>query len=139
MKFGKNCYVAAFAALRDDEGEILIGENCSIQESCVLHNSVCIGNNVTVGHAAVVHGATIGNNCIIGINSTLLTGAEVGENCIIAAGALIPEGKEIPANSVVMGIPGKVVRECTSDDLERIKFSYEAYLKKLKGMGKFDE
>ena len=139
VKFGRNCYVAAFAAIRDDEGEIVIGDNCSIQESCVLHNKVLIGNNVTVGHAAIVHGAKVGNNCIIGINAVLLTGCEIGDNCIIAAGALVPEGKKIPSNSVVMGVPGKVVRECTPEDLARIKFSYEAYLKKLKEMGKFED
>lgn len=130
-KIGKNCYIAAFAAIRADEGDIKIGDNCSIQENCCLHNSVLIGNNVTVGHAAVVHGAEVGDNCIIGINATLLTGCKIGKNCIIAAGALIPEGKEISDNSVVMGMPGKVVRECTEKDLERIEFSYKAYLKKL--------
>jgi len=139
VRFGRNCYVAAFASIRDDEGEISIGDNCSIQESCVLHNKVLIGNNVTVGHAAVVHGATISDNCIIGINATLLTGCEIGENCIIAAGALVVEGKKIPAGSVVMGMPGKVVRNCTAEDLERIKFSYEAYLAKLRDMGKLEE
>lgn len=139
VKFGRNCYVAAFAAIRDDEGEISIGNNCSIQENCVLHNKVLIGNNVTVGHAAVVHGARVSDNCIIGIGSILLTGCEIGENCIIAAGALVPEGKKIPASSVVMGMPGKVVRECSAEDLARIKFSYEAYLAKLREMGKFEE
>lgn len=138
--FGKNCYVAAFAALRSDEGEIRIGDNCSIQENCVLHGEgVRIGNNVTVGHGAIVHGCKVGNNVLIGIGSIILSGCEIGDNCIIAAGALVPEGKKIPPNSVLMGMPAKIVRECTSEDLSRIKFSYEAYLKKLKKMGKFEE
>lgn len=139
VEFGKNCYVAAFAAIRDDEGKISIGNNCSIQEGCVLHNKVKIGNNVTVGHGAVVHGCKIGNNVLIGIGAILLSDCEVGDNCIIAAGALVPEGKKIASNSLVMGMPGKVVRECTDEDLQRIEFSYKAYLEKLEKMGKLEK
>jgi len=140
VKFGKNCYVAAFAALRDDEGEIKIGDNCSIQENCVVHGSrVEIGNNVTVGHAAIVHGCKVGNNVLVGIGSILLSGCEVGDNCIIAAGALVPEKNKIPSNSIVMGMPAKIVRECTAQDLARIKYSYESYLTKLKNLGKFED
>jgi carbonic anhydrase/acetyltransferase-like protein (isoleucine patch superfamily) len=138
-RIGKNCYVAAFAVIRADEGEIKIGNNCSIQEHCCLHNRVLIGNNVTVGHGAIVHGAEISDNVLIGIKAVLLTGCKIGQNCIIAAGALIPEGKNIPDNSVVMGMPGKVVRESTQKDSERIEFSYKAYLKKLEQKGLLED
>ncbi|MFA5108217.1 MAG: gamma carbonic anhydrase family protein [Candidatus Micrarchaeia archaeon] len=139
-KLGKNVYIASFAVLRSDEGKIIVGNNCSIQECVVVHGSnVVIGNNVTIGHGAVVHGCKVGNNVLIGINSTLLSGCEIGDNCIVAAGALVPEGKKIPSGSVLMGMPAKIVRECTKEDLSRIKFSYESYLKKLKEMKKFEK
>src|SRR3989338_2318730 len=86
VKLGKNCWVSAFAAINANEGEIKIGDNCSIQESCVIHGiGVSIGNNVTVGHGAIVHGAKIGNNVIVGMHATVLDNAEIGDWCIIGA------------------------------------------------------
>ncbi|MFH1447489.1 MAG: gamma carbonic anhydrase family protein [Candidatus Micrarchaeota archaeon] len=131
-KLGKNVYVSAFAVINANEGRITIGDNVSIQECCVLHGKeVVIGNNVTVGHGAIVHGAKIGNNVLVGMNATVLDCAEIGDWCIIGAGAVITNGTKIPEGSVVLGVPGKVVREVTEKDRELIVSSYEKYLKML--------
>ncbi len=139
VKLSPNTYIAAFAAIRADEGEIRIGKCVSIQESCVVHGpGVEIGDNVTIGHGAIVHGCKVGSNVLVGMHATLLTGCEIGEWSIIAAGALVPEGMKIPPRSVVMGLPAKVVRQCTDADIERIKFSSQSYLNKLEKMNKKD-
>jgi len=138
-EIGKNVYVAAFACIRADEGSIGIGNNTSIQESCVVHGkNVSIGNNVTVGHAAVVHGCKVGDNVLVGMNSTLLSGCEIGEWSIIAAGAVVTERMIVPAYSVVAGVPAKILRSTTEKDRVLIKSSCENYLQKLKSMGKFE-
>lgn len=99
----------------DHSALISIGENSNIQDGTVIHvdegQPCTIGNNVTVGHKAMLHGCTIADNTLIGIGATVLNGAKIGSNCIIGAHALIPEGKEIPEGSLVMGAPGKVVKE----------------------------
>lgn len=101
--------------LRADNDVITIGENSNIQDGSVLHTDVgmplTVGRNVTVGHKVMLHGCTIGDGSLIGINAVILNGAKIGRYCVIGANALIPEGKEIPDFSVVMGSPGKVVKE----------------------------
>ncbi len=139
VKISPNTYIAAFASIRADEGEIKLGKCISIQESCVVHGSgVEIGDNVTVGHGAIVHGCKVGNNVLVGMHATLLSGCEIGEWSIIAAGSVVVEGVKIPPKSIVMGVPGKVVRKAEEKDFERIKFSTKSYIDKLKAMGKFD-
>jgi len=132
-KLGENVYVSAFASVNANEGEIEIGDNTSIQECCVLHgNKVVIGKNVTVGHGAIVHGARIGDNVLVGMNATVLDGAEVGDWCIIGAGAVVTGGSKIPPGSLVLGVPGKVVRKINDEDRKLIVESYENYLEKFK-------
>lgn len=101
--------------IRGDNDPIRIGVNTNIQENCVLHTDVgsplTIGANVTVGHKAMLHGCTIGDGALIGMGATVLNGAVIGEGCLIGAGALVTEGKVIPPGSLVMGAPGKVVRQ----------------------------
>ena len=101
--------------IRGDNEEICIGAGSNVQENCVFHTDpgcpLTIGENCTIGHKAMLHGCTIGNNSLIGMGATVLNGAKIGKNCLIGAGALITEGKEIPDGSLVMGAPGKVVRE----------------------------
>ncbi len=103
------------AVLRGDNDPITIGENSNVQDGAVLHTDegipLTLGRNVTVGHLAMLHGCEVGENSLIGIGAVVLNGAKIGKNCIIGAKALIPEGKIIPDNSLVMGAPGKVVRE----------------------------
>ncbi|MDG2531338.1 gamma carbonic anhydrase family protein [Caulobacter endophyticus] len=103
------------AVVRGDNDPITIGQNSNIQDGSVLHTDagipLTIGANVTVGHMVMLHGCTIGDGSLIGIGSIILNGAKIGKNCLIGAGALITEGKEIPDNSMVVGAPGKIIRE----------------------------
>lgn len=111
----KNASIWWGAIARGDNDPITIGENSNVQDGSVLHTDLgaplTIGANVTIGHMVMLHGCTIGDGSLIGIGSIVLNGAKIGKNCLIGAGALITEGKEIPDNSMVMGAPGKVVRE----------------------------
>ncbi|MCK5024060.1 MAG: gamma carbonic anhydrase family protein [Thermoplasmata archaeon] len=115
ITIGKNTGVWPNAVIRGDQNSIFIGDNSNVQDNCVIHvddvNSTKIGNNVSLGHGAVVHGATIENNVIVGMKAVVLNGSVIGHGSIIAAGALVKEGAEIPPNSLVVGVPGKIVRE----------------------------
>jgi carbonic anhydrase/acetyltransferase-like protein (isoleucine patch superfamily) len=118
------------AVVRGDMGKISIGKRTSIQDNVVIHPllKVEIGDNVSVGHGAVLHGCKIRNNVIIGMNSTVLDGSEIGENSIVGANALIPPGKTFPENSVITGVPGKVSREVTDQDIEIIQKNAAEYV-----------
>ena len=109
------------AVLRGDREPIIVGENSNVQDGVVLHTDpgfpLVVGNFVTVGHKAMLHGCEIGDNSLIGINAVVLNGAKIGRNCLIGANALITEGKEIPDNSLVMGAPGKVIRELSAEEI----------------------
>lgn len=111
------------AVLRGDIAEIVVGEHSNIQDNACIHVNynapVSIGRGVTVGHGAVVHGSKIGDNCLIGMNAVVLE-SEIGANCLIAAGAVVTAGRNIPAGSLVMGVPAKVVRELTEDEMNSI-------------------
>ena len=103
------------ATLRGDNELISVGQGTNIQENCVLHTDMgfplTIHAGCTIGHKAMLHGCTIGRNSLIGMGATVLNGAVIGENCLIGAGALVTEGKVIPDGSLVVGAPGKVVRQ----------------------------
>ena len=120
------------AVLRGDNDPIEIGENSNIQDGSVLHTDhgvpLTIGKNVTVGHMVMLHGCTIADGTLIGIGSTILNRAKIGKNCIIGAHSLIPEGKVIPDNSLVMGSPGKVVRELDEGAAQMIAASAQVYV-----------
>jgi len=109
--------------VRGDLARITLGPRVNIQDGCVVHTdydlAMDVEEGVVVGHAAVLHGRRIGRDTLIGIGARLLSGCEIGEECLIAAGALVTEGRRIPPRSVVMGMPGKVVREITAEELER--------------------
>ena len=124
------------AVLRADEAPIVIGERCSIQDNSTCHLyegfPLIIEDEVTVGHNVILHGCTIRKRSIIGMGATILDGAEIGEECIIGANTLIPSGKKIPPRSLVVGNPGKVVREINDKDLELIQLSIDTYVKKGK-------
>lgn len=119
------------AVLRGDCDEIIIGENSNVQDGAVLHTDpgikLRLGAHVTVGHMAMLHGCEVGDNSLIGIKAVILNGAKIGRNCLIGAGALIPEGKVIPDNSMVIGAPGKVVRELAAPELQMLKYSATYY------------
>ena len=124
VKLEKNSSIWFNAVLRGDIELISIGENSNIQDGSVLHTDpgypLKIGKNVTVGHLVMLHGCTIGDNSLIGIGAVILNNAKIGKNCIIGAKALITENKEIPDNSLVIGSPGKVVREVTEEEKKAI-------------------
>lgn len=124
------------SVLRADEGSIVIGKRCSIQDNSTIHlyedAPVEIEDEVTVGHNVVLHGCTIRKRSIIGMGSTILDHANIGEECIIGANTLIPSGKVIPPRSLVIGSPGKVVRQLNDQDLELIQLSIDTYVQKGK-------
>lgn len=124
------------AVVRGDCDVITIGENSNVQDSSVLHADIgvplTIGKNVTVGHKVMLHGCTIGDNSLIGINAVILNGAKIGKYCIIGANTLIPEGKEIPDFSLVMGSPGKVVKEIGDAQKAMLEFSALHYVENFK-------
>jgi carbonic anhydrase/acetyltransferase-like protein (isoleucine patch superfamily) len=109
--------------IRGDLARIRLGPRVNLQDGCIVHTDhdqpQDIEEGVVAGHAAVLHGRRIGRHTLIGIGARLLSGCEIGEECLIAAGAVVTEGRRIPPRSVVMGIPGKVVREITAEELER--------------------
>ena len=119
------------AVLRGDNEMITVGAGSNIQENAVLHTDIgfplTIGAGCTIGHKAMLHGCTIGDNSLIGMDATVLNGAVIGNNCLIGAGALITEGKIIPDGSLVMGAPGKVVRELDADAITRLRASATHY------------
>lgn len=133
---GENASVWFNSVLRGDNDPIEIGENSNIQDGCVLHTDhgvpLTIGKDVTIGHMVMLHGCTIAAETLIGIGSTILNRAKIGKNCIIGAHSLIPEGKEIPDNSLVMGSPGKVVKEITLEQVQVIKASAQVYVENWK-------
>lgn len=141
VRIGKESTVWFNAVLRGDEGPITIGERTSIQDNVTCHlyegSPLCIGDEVTVGHNAILHGCKIGDRSIVGMGSTILDGVEIGEECIIGANTLIPNSKKIPPRSLVVGSPGKVVRELTDRDLELIQLSIESYVQKGKEYRQF--
>ena len=124
------------AIIRGDNDPITIGEGTNIQDGAVIHSDegipLNIGMGVTVGHQAMLHGCTIGDNSLVGINAVILNHAKIGKNCIIGANCLITQGKEIPDNSMVLGSPGKVVREVTQEEIVELKHSAEHYVANFK-------
>jgi len=122
--------------LRGDNDPIVIGRDSNIQDGSILHTDVgaplTIGEGVTVGHKAMLHGCTIGDNSLVGIGAVILNGARIGKNCLIGANALITEGKVIPDNSLVMGQPGKVIRELDAGQIGALTISAQHYVQNWK-------
>lgn len=119
------------AHLRGDTEAITVGRGSNIQENCVLHTDVgfplTIGADCTIGHKAMLHGCTIGDASLIGMSATVLNGAKIGKFCLVGAGSLVTEGKVIPDFSLVMGSPGKVIRQLGEDAQARLLASAGHY------------
>ena len=130
VTIGQNCGIYPQAVIRGDENSIEIGDGSNIQDCCVIHvdkdHYVKIGKNVSIGHSAMIHGAIIGDGCLIGIHATVLNGANIGSGSIIGACALVTENMEIPKNSLVLGIPGKIVKQDESY-LKEARMNAETY------------
>ncbi|MEM9057186.1 MAG: gamma carbonic anhydrase family protein [Pseudomonadota bacterium] len=124
------------AVLRGDNEPIVIGERSNVQDGCVMHTDpgfpLTLGASVTVGHKAMLHGCTVGDGSLIGINAVVLNGAVIGRCCLIGANALITEGQQIPDNSLVLGSPGKVVRQLSAEHAARIAKGADRYVDKAR-------
>jgi len=124
------------AIVRGDNDPIEIGARSNIQDGSVLHTDVgfplTIGEDVTIGHQVMLHGCTIGDGSLIGIGATVLNGAKIGKNCLIGAHALVTEGKDIPDNSMVLGAPGKVVRQVDEETSAMLRYGAEHYVQNWK-------
>jgi carbonic anhydrase/acetyltransferase-like protein (isoleucine patch superfamily) len=118
--------------IRGDLARVTLGENANIQDGCILHTDwsvpLTIEPGVVAGHAAVIHCSKIGTDTLIGIGARLLSGSDIGPECIVAAGSVVVEGAKIPPRSVVMGIPGKVVRPATIDEVAKTRAINARYL-----------
>lgn len=124
------------ATLRGDNEEIRIGAGSNIQENCVLHTDMGyplhVGADCTIGHKVMLHGCTIGAGSLVGMGATVLNGAVIGQGCLIGAGALITEGKQIPDGALVMGAPGKVVRQLDEAAIAGLRASAQHYRENMR-------
>lgn len=115
------------STLRGDNEVIHVAAGSNVQENCVFHTDIgfplTIGVNCTIGHKAMLHGCTIGDNTLIGMGATVLNGSKIGKNCLIGAGALITENKVIPDGSLVMGAPGRVIKQLDEDAIQKLTAS----------------
>lgn len=136
VEIGEDSNIWFYSVIRGDESKIKIGARTNIQDLCVLHTNhgenLTIGDDVTIGHKAVVHCAKVGSGCIIGMNATLMQKVEIGEGSIVGGGCVIPEGKIIPPRSLVVGVPGKVVREISDEQYQEILAIAPQYVAKAK-------
>lgn len=132
VEAGRNVSIWYNVVIRGDNDPITIGDNTNIQDGSILHNDdgvpLKIGSNVTVGHMAMLHGCTIDDGTLIGINAVVLNHAVIGKDCIIGANALIPEGKVIPDRSLVVGSPGRIIRELSDEDIAGIRTNAANYV-----------
>jgi carbonic anhydrase/acetyltransferase-like protein (isoleucine patch superfamily) len=123
------------AVARADHETIDIGEASNIQDGCTLHSDpgfpLVVGRGVTVGHRVVLHGARIDDDVLIGMGSVIMNGAHIGSGSIVAAGAVVTQGTQVPPGSVMAGIPAKVVRQATDDDLTHIRSNAASYYERL--------
>ena len=124
------------AVVRGDSDEIIIGEESNVQDGALLHTDpgipLTLGRGVTVGHHAIVHGCQVGDYSLIGINAVVLNDAKIGRYCTIGANALVTQGQEIPDYSVVLGSPGKVVRQLDPSKGEGLEKSAKGYVKRAR-------
>jgi len=139
VEIGADSSVWPLTVIRGDMHRIRIGARTSVQDGCVLHIThagpfnpdgfpLLIGDDVTIAHKVMLHGCTVGDYSLIGINAVILNGAKIGKHCIIGANSLIGEGKEIPDGSLVMGSPGKVVRDLTDEQKKLLEASAAHYV-----------
>ncbi|MEO5948354.1 MAG: transferase hexapeptide repeat family protein [Chitinophagaceae bacterium] len=123
---GKNCYIGPGAALRGDWGQIIIEDGCNVQENCTIHMfpgvTVLLKEGSHIGHGAIIHGATIGKNCLVGMNAVIMDNVQLGDESIVGALTFIKEGEIIPARSLLVGNPGKIIKQVTD---EMIKWKTE--------------
>ncbi|MGE0233365.1 MAG: gamma carbonic anhydrase family protein [Flavobacteriaceae bacterium] len=122
------------AVLRGDNERITVGKGSNVQENCVFHTDMgypmTIGQDCVIGHLAMLHGCTIGDGSLVGMGAIVLNGAVIGRNVLIGANAVVSEGKEIPDNSLVLGSPGRVVRQLTDEQAKMLRSGAQHYVKR---------
>jgi len=132
VELGAEASVWFGCVLRGDIDPITVGPRTNVQDLSMIHTDegapCTVGAGVTVGHRVVLHGATIGDGALIGIGAILLNGATVGEQAVVGAGAVVTEGQEIPPRHLALGVPAKVVRELTDEELHRLKHAADHYV-----------
>ena len=133
VELGDDCSIWYATTVRGDVNSIRIGARTNIQDNCTIHvaretHPTTIGEEVTIGHGAIVHGCTIGRGALIGMGSRVLDGAVIGEQAIVGAGALVPEGMHVPPRKIVVGIPARVIREVSEDQLAWLDRSWRNYV-----------
>ncbi len=131
VALGQGASVWFGATLRGDNEPIVVGAGSNVQEACVFHTDpgfpLTVGRDCTIGHKAILHGCTIGDETLIGMGAIVQNGARIGRNCLIGAGALVTEGKEIPDGSLVVGAPGKVIRQLDEKAIAGIRSAAQVY------------
>ena len=136
VHLAENSSVFYNAVLRGDRAPIFIGAGTNIQDGCVVHVEydlpAVVGRDVTVGHGAILHGCTIGDNSLIGMGAVVLNGAQIGKNCIIGASALVTQGMQVPDGSMLLGVPAKVRRPLTEEEIESNRRAAEEYIHSMK-------
>lgn len=132
VTIGARVSIWPFVSIRGDSDRITIGDDSNVQDGCVIHcddGVPChIGKRVGIGHRAIVHGATVEDDVLIAMGAVVLNNVRVGTGSIIGAGAVVREGFVVPPNSLVLGVPGRIVRETTSAERERIAHTVSAYI-----------
>lgn len=132
VTLGENVSVWPCAVLRADIANITIGDNSNVQDNACIHvnynSPAIIGKGVSIGHGAIIHGSKIGDNSLIGMNAVVLE-SEIGPNCIIGAGSVVTAGKNIPAGSLLMGVPAKVIRQLTEDEINGVLQNGREYVR----------
>ena len=132
VTIGKDVGVWFGAVVRADKDRIVIGDRSNIQDNCVIHTSrgfpTLIGEDVSVGHGAILHGCRIDDRVLIGMGAIVLNGAHIGTGSLIGAGAVVKEGMEVPEGSVVVGIPGKVVKQASEEQQRHILENAASYV-----------
>ena len=133
VELGEDVGIWFGAVIRGDTEQICIGRGSNIQDGSVLHADIgkplTVGEGVTVGHQVMLHGCTIGDGSLIGIGAVVLNGARIGKHCLVGARALVTEGKEFPDGSMILGIPAKVVRPLTPEEIAGLDRSAQGYVK----------
>ncbi|MBN1621571.1 MAG: gamma carbonic anhydrase family protein [Endomicrobiales bacterium] len=133
VSLAKNVSIWPGCVLRGDVEDILINENTNLQDGVLVHTNynlpTIIDRDVTVGHGCILHGCKIGSNCLIGMGAIILDGAVIEDNCIIGAGSVVTEGAHVKERSLVLGVPGRVARPLSDEELKKIKENAEEYIR----------
>lgn len=131
VTLGPHVSVWPTAVIRGDTDRIVIGAETNVQDGTIIHVDegvpTTIGARVGIGHRAIIHGSTIADDVLIAMGAVLLNGVKVGTGSIVGAGAVCTEGMEIPPNSLVLGVPGRIVRQTTDAERERIRRTVASY------------